>query len=718
MNSNIEIVSAKRLIRTLSGFVAVIVTGLLTACSGGKSTPQPTAPVSPTLTIAVTPTTISVGQSATVTWSSANVTSCTASGAWDGPESLNGSQNVTPGAAGTDVYTLACSGAGGSASGSASLTVNTAISISSVSSSSPTPLTPIYIGTVGINASAPLVIQFSDESGFSVSEAPIRVTPDSTVVAAVPLYFSGGGAQITSGNVKVVLTQGGQSTAAVALAIQDLPHISSYGTQLGDISEAFMDFQEMEIARRINELQAYQALPGNTANTSQAQTTLQAFLNAFIQSRGDVDQVYANNSAVINAATLPDGTPVRFDQTSLDMMDRVIGVYLNEIAPIVMSSVPAARRSRKSAPIVSPFRLAGRGQFGVRPQRKNAAWAPFQESGWTWRAVDRKSRRAISAANPSNVQSAITVLKAAANLTGLASTCASYQEANSTADGPSLLDYGLAVGGGIAGFLGLADTAGKALVPSVVNPALGGLLASVSLLQHLGYELGDLAFIMVASRYGGDPGVLADAQKDLNKNALESVTDTVAVELSLLDPEGPLAGFGPDLITYFENNAGTVVLQSATLLNNVVATAIAIHDTSDDPVTDATLNAAAETTSVFGSDTQGFAEGVGTVDVSYSGGPVAPLTGIQLSSDLTDIFTTVTDPTGNYDFFFPLQDPAFDYANTTVTIMDPLSQTVLASEVIDLTGLNTNSSVQIPTVQGTCTDDDGGAPDGDDPDCD
>jgi Bacterial Ig-like domain (group 3)/Beta-propeller repeat len=81
-----------------------------------------TAPV-PTVTISVAPTSITVGQSATVTWSSTNATSCTASGAWSGAEATSGTLSVTPSASGTAGYALACTGAGGTASGTASLSV-------------------------------------------------------------------------------------------------------------------------------------------------------------------------------------------------------------------------------------------------------------------------------------------------------------------------------------------------------------------------------------------------------------------------------------------------------------------------------------------------------------------------------------------------------------------------------------------------------------------
>ena len=84
-----------------------------------------TAPA-PTVTIAVSPASLTVGQSATLTWSSTNATSCTASGAWTGSEAPSGTMTVTPSAAGSLSYALACTGAGGTGNGAAALTVSAA----------------------------------------------------------------------------------------------------------------------------------------------------------------------------------------------------------------------------------------------------------------------------------------------------------------------------------------------------------------------------------------------------------------------------------------------------------------------------------------------------------------------------------------------------------------------------------------------------------------
>ena len=74
-------------------------------------------------TITVSPTVVAIGSSATLTWSAANVTACTASGNWSGAKASSGMLTLTPTTAGTDTYTLSCSNAHGSAQHSATLTV-------------------------------------------------------------------------------------------------------------------------------------------------------------------------------------------------------------------------------------------------------------------------------------------------------------------------------------------------------------------------------------------------------------------------------------------------------------------------------------------------------------------------------------------------------------------------------------------------------------------
>ena len=84
-------------------------------------------PAAPTLSLASS--SITLGGSTTLTWSSANTTGCTASGNWTGALASTGTQTVTPSAVGTDTYTLLCANAAGSsAAASVALNVKAALS--------------------------------------------------------------------------------------------------------------------------------------------------------------------------------------------------------------------------------------------------------------------------------------------------------------------------------------------------------------------------------------------------------------------------------------------------------------------------------------------------------------------------------------------------------------------------------------------------------------
>jgi hypothetical protein len=89
---------------------------------GTTTTPPPPAPTAPTVTLSASPTSVAAGARSTLTWSSTNATSCTASGAWAGNKGLAGSEQ-SPTLNQNSTFTLACTGAGGTTSRSASVTV-------------------------------------------------------------------------------------------------------------------------------------------------------------------------------------------------------------------------------------------------------------------------------------------------------------------------------------------------------------------------------------------------------------------------------------------------------------------------------------------------------------------------------------------------------------------------------------------------------------------
>jgi hypothetical protein len=75
--------------------------------------------------MSVSPTTITLGQSATLTWGAASINTCTGSGAFS-TTALSGSMSVTPTSAGTSTYTMMCINAAGFATENVALVVQAA----------------------------------------------------------------------------------------------------------------------------------------------------------------------------------------------------------------------------------------------------------------------------------------------------------------------------------------------------------------------------------------------------------------------------------------------------------------------------------------------------------------------------------------------------------------------------------------------------------------
>ncbi|HVW82570.1 MAG TPA: LamG-like jellyroll fold domain-containing protein [Candidatus Paceibacterota bacterium] len=100
-------------------------------CTGSNGSANAAATVTvsqaaaPTVTIAADPSQVSSGGSSKVSWSSTDANSCIASGDWNGSKATSGSQTFN-GITSPQTYTLTCTGAGGQASGSATVTIKAA----------------------------------------------------------------------------------------------------------------------------------------------------------------------------------------------------------------------------------------------------------------------------------------------------------------------------------------------------------------------------------------------------------------------------------------------------------------------------------------------------------------------------------------------------------------------------------------------------------------
>jgi Cellulase (glycosyl hydrolase family 5) len=138
---------ANSLAKVLQSLLVVSMLAALAACdddtqvnssgspsTSGTTTPASTGTVAPVVTLSPNAGTVVSGHSVILNWSAKNAQSCMASGGWSGSEATSGSQ-ATAALTATTQFTLTCTGAGGSASRSAAVSVSAALPSISLSAS-------------------------------------------------------------------------------------------------------------------------------------------------------------------------------------------------------------------------------------------------------------------------------------------------------------------------------------------------------------------------------------------------------------------------------------------------------------------------------------------------------------------------------------------------------------------------------------------------------
>ena len=84
---------------------------------GGAPAPEP----SPTASLSASSSSVLLNTIVSLTWSSTNATSCSASGTWSGTKGTSGAEDITISTPGNNQFTISCTGAGGSKSASVTI---------------------------------------------------------------------------------------------------------------------------------------------------------------------------------------------------------------------------------------------------------------------------------------------------------------------------------------------------------------------------------------------------------------------------------------------------------------------------------------------------------------------------------------------------------------------------------------------------------------------
>jgi hypothetical protein len=168
-----------------------------------EPTPVPPTPVA-AVTLSASPASITAGAGSTLTWSSTNATTCTASGGWSGAEATSGAATVKPTSSTT--YTLTCSDAGGVGKASVLVTVTPATPV--------VPTVTLSASTTTITAGSSATLKWSSKnaavcsgsggwSGNQGTSGSVSVAPKSTTTYGLSCSSSSGSSAEASTKITV-----------------------------------------------------------------------------------------------------------------------------------------------------------------------------------------------------------------------------------------------------------------------------------------------------------------------------------------------------------------------------------------------------------------------------------------------------------------------------------------------------------------------------------
>jgi hypothetical protein len=248
------------------GFIAATI---LAGCSGGSPGTPP--PVPPTVVLSAKETSILIGSSISLTWSSTHASTCTASGSWTGAQDTKGNIELTPSQTGAETFTLTCRGAG-TASTAKSVTVNII-------------LPPVYATMPMIPAELPLgsgigCAPFSD----SIVTAKC-ITAATQISVSHPAVQSPEGFEVSAGSASELglnpgaTTSGGTCSAALSSSSQ-----LSLNTTFGNYAASLTDSVAEEFSYSAAQLAIMNSAnvtytQGSAANVTYTQVSALIFTN-------------------------------------------------------------------------------------------------------------------------------------------------------------------------------------------------------------------------------------------------------------------------------------------------------------------------------------------------------------------------------------------------------------------------------------------------------
>lgn len=229
-----------------------------------------------------------------------------------------------------------------------------------ISNKSPMALTPLYISTVGLVNKDPVTIVLTNKSGYSNTFKPVRIQDDGTLVIATPIYIDPETGKTHSLNVSLIVTQGNISTRPVNIHIRDIPQLKFYGERLGAISKEFYRFQVDTLTQKQEGIAAIQQHFGNSMNTSAMQSEISIQLEEARINLKATELIIGNNSLAIPWVTDKNSEKFYFDKSSLELQDRLIGMYLIQMLKHQRYKIPNLSLNNENQNQIAAIQLVSR----------------------------------------------------------------------------------------------------------------------------------------------------------------------------------------------------------------------------------------------------------------------------------------------------------------------------------------------------------------------
>ena len=546
--------------------------------------------------------------------------------------------------------------------------------ITSLDTPTPKALSALTVRTIGIDTSTPMKVIITDSSGYTATITPMRADADGNIIASMPLRFDPATQKTNDFVYQIAVVQGPVTTAApMTVTVKDMAQATDFAMSPGEISRSFLNYQQILIGSIINSMQVRQNTAGNKTDLSAVINRLKQRLLAVILARNDIDRIITDSAVKIPIGTSPSGTLIAFDKSSVEMMDRVIGVHLTNILATTSGEMLPVKASRLNKDFISPLPKTIKSLLNSITTVSGAA-------------AHADAVRGLTEPGKSQTDQTLAAIAGASAIIGVAAP---------------KLEITALIGGAVLGSAGLIATSPAKAVKGVA----AGIVGAVAAVAVIGMDIIHLHMtsneVEEAQVSGANLATLTVLIKERSKQYQGLAFDSIGAGLSAL-----VGGQGEktaELLFEGGEVSNTIVKAQLTDTGQLVAQTVTLIVTAAQIAGNVKADMGTNNTSIEEHAVVqiGVNSGIGTIDGLLAnpnpGGSIFNRLGEASISISGRKFTSISDVDGNYRLNIPLGNSTLDYFHGTLEIADPVTTQVISSRLIDLSGV-TNTTPLHPGV--------------------